>query len=64
MNRLGFKDTNDYDGYLDCLPKKNRMKFSSPHKEKAEKTNRDTNPDQCLDLESETWRRECSTWRS
>ena len=50
-NRLGFKDTNDYDGYLDCLPKKNRMKFSSPHKGKAEKTNRDTNPDpdQCLD---------------
>ena len=28
-NRLGFKDTNDYDGYLDCLPKKNRMKFFS-----------------------------------
>ena len=52
-NRLGQagKDSNDYDGCLDCLPKKNRMKFSSPHKEKAEKTNRDTNPDpdQCLD---------------
>ena len=41
-NRLGFKDTNDYDGCLDCLPKKNRRKFSSPHKEKAVKTNRDT----------------------
>ena len=51
INRLGLKVTNDYDGCLDCLPKKNRMKFSTPHKEKAEKTNRDTNPDpdQCLD---------------
>ena len=46
-NRLGIKVTNDYDG----LPKKNRMQFSSPQKVKAEKTNRDTNPDpdQCLD---------------
>ena len=28
------------------------MKFSSPHKEKAEKTNSDTNPDQCIDCPS------------